>query len=275
MQHTLAHLPFVELPIRAAGSGTLPTFLAQAAVEHGPIFRSVVPAGREAGRDIVFMVGPEANRFVLHTHREHFSHDLGWTPVIGAHVGQGLLNMDDPAHACHRKLWNPAFMAGPLEAYLPAIRRIIVERTATWGEHGVVDLYEEARAITFDVAATVLGGLPTGAMLHRLRALFHELFHGYDRRRESANAFQQRRGRARQELDALLLPLIAARRQSPPEAQPRDVLGVLAHARDEQGELLTDEQVLAHINILLVAGHETTTTLGTWALYLLAIHPEH
>ena len=32
--------------------------------------------------------------------------------------------------------------------------------------------------------------------------------------------------------------------------------------------------MLAHVNILLVAGHETTTTLGAWVLYLLARHPE-
>jgi len=29
------------------------------------------------------------------------------------------------------------------------------------------------------------------------------------------------------------------------------------------------------VNILLVAGHETTTTLGAWLLYLLATHPEY
>lgn len=147
----LAGLPAVELPRRAAADGSLPLFLAQAALAHGPIFRALIPAGRDAGREVVFMAGPAANRFVLHTHREHFSHDQGWTPVLGAAVGQGLLNED----------------------------------------------------------------------------------------------------------------------------QPRDVLGMIVHARDEQGLTLTDEQVVAHLNILLVAGHETTTTFSTWALYLLALLPEH
>ena len=45
---------------------------------------------------------------------------------------------------------------------------------------------------------------------------------------------------------------------------------MLVRARDEAGHSLSDEQLLAHVNILLVAGHETTTTLGAWVLYLLA-----
>jgi cytochrome P450 len=235
----------------------------------------MMPAGRDAGREVVFLVGPDANRFVLHTHKRHFSHDQGWTPVLGGAVGQGLLNMDDPAHAHHRKLWNPAFTSACMDAYLPAMHRIIVQRTRAWADAGEVNLYEEARWLTFDIAATVLAGFEAGAPLNRARELFYLTFHGYDRLRESRRAFQKRKRAARLELDELLLALIAARRRIAPEQQPRDVLGMIVHAADEQGLVLTDAQVMAHLNILLVAGHETTTTFGTWALYLLAMLPEH
>jgi cytochrome P450 len=49
---------------------------------------------------------------------------------------------------------------------------------------------------------------------------------------------------------------------------------MMVHAPDDDGESLTDAQILAHLNILLVAGHETTTTLSAWALYNLATRPE-
>ena len=52
------------------------------------------------------------------------------------------------------------------------------------------------------------------------------------------------------------------------------MLGMIVHARDEQGNALSDEQILAHLNILLAAGHETTTTLSSWVLYLMATQPE-
>ena len=40
-------------------------------------------------------------------------------------------------------------------------------------------------------------------------------------------------------------------------------------------QTLSDEEVLAHLYILLVAGHETTTTLAAWTLYLLATQPTY
>ena len=85
----------------------------------------------------------------------------------------------------------------------------------------------------------------------------------------------QRQLQIRDELQRMLLALIDARRRAAPSEQPGDVLGMLVRARDEQGQPLTDEQLLAHVNILLVAGHETTTTLGAWLLYLLATHAEY
>ena len=48
---------------------------------------------------------------------------------------------------------------------------------------------------------------------------------------------------------------------------------MIVHARDGQRNALSDEQVLAHLDILLVAGPETTTTLSAWVLYLLAPPP--
>ncbi len=274
MRESLSHLPLVELPVRAAGAGTLSTFLAHAALDHGPIFRSIVPVGRDAGRDVVFMLGPAANRFVLHTHRTHFSHHQGWTPVIGPSVGQGLLNMDDPMYSFHRRLWNPAFAGASLTTYVPVIQRIVRERVGTWAERGEVDVYDEARRITFDIAACALAGYAPGPELDRLRDLFHLMFHGFERRKETRGAFQRRKLAARAESDALMLPTIAARRTASEAGQIRDVLGMIVNAHDEQGRALTDEQIVAHINILLVAGHETTTTLGTWALYLLTCWPE-
>src|SRR3954451_8872480 len=149
MSKTPAALPVVEFTGEDIMSGQFVVRQAQAAVEHGPIYLWPIRDGYDAG-EYVFMVGPEANRFVLHTHRAHFSHAQGWTPLLGPSFGQGLLNMDDPEHARHRKMWNPAFAGAAIESYLPLLHQVIVERTRTWPARGEVDVYEEAREITFD-----------------------------------------------------------------------------------------------------------------------------
>lgn len=253
----------------------LPARLAAAAVTHGPIFAT--PANPEiwgddptGPRHIVFMVGPEANQFILHTHRDHFSHDLGWTPLVGPLIGKGLLNMDGDEHARHRRLMNPAFTVAYMARYLPIMQRVIATRTADWAARGEVDLYDEARKITFDVAAEALVGIPTGPQVDHLRDLFYDLFHGYDEARETWEEYALRMVMSQRELNLTLLGEIARRRQSPTD----DILGFMVQAHDEDGRELSDEQLLGHVNILLVAGHETTTTLSAWLLYELARHPE-
>jgi cytochrome P450 len=273
MSKGMAELPAVSFSGDDIMSGRFPSLQARMALEHGPIYKWVIDSGPDVG-EYIFMVGPEANRFVLHSGREHFSHDLGWTPIIGDSLGKGLLNMDDPEHARHRKMWNPAFTSAYMETYLPVIQRVIAERTQHWPALDAVDVYAEAREITFDAAAAALAGFRTGAEVDQLRELFYTLLHGFDPTEDTWDAFMQQMLRTRGELGAMLLALIAARRRLPEGEQPRDVVGMIVRARDEQGQALSDEQLLAHLNILLVAGHETTTTLGAWVLYLLATQPE-
>ena len=273
-----SRLPRVSIPDQVWSTGSLAQFMAQLAVEHGPIFSFVPQAGALAGQAAVYLVGPEANRFVLLSGRQHFSHDLGWTPVVGESFGHGLLNMDPPEHTRHRGLMNPAFTASFMAGYLPLMERVIAQRTADWAERGEIDLVSEAREITFDVAAAALVGAQAGPQVDWLRERFYILLHGPNPESyQDWDQAMQQVIQVRQELQGALLELIGARRvaTSNSHTSQEDVLGLLVRARDDAGQALSDEQLLAHVNILLVAGHETTTTLGAWLLYLLGEQPEY
>jgi cytochrome P450 len=251
----------------------LPTLLAQAAQTYGPVVRRPTP---EPMRDrlgdwLIYLIGPEANRFVLQTHRDHFSHELGWTPALTPIMDKGLLNTDDPDHAWQRKMMNPAFAQAYMSMYLPLMQRIVEDRTGDWAERGEVDLYTESRRITFDVAAEALVGFQSGGEVDRIRELFFQLLHGDPGLTETYEEFVSRIMTARAELDERLLRLIAQRRRSP----TNDILGLLVSARGEEGRAFTDRELLGQVHILLVAGHETTTTMNAWLLYLLAGHPDY
>jgi cytochrome P450 len=259
-------------------SGALPEKMAREAEELGPLIRWPLQSGPGAGGEIVFLMGAEANKLVFHTQREAFSHDVGWTPIIGDLMGTGLLNQDNPAWARSRKMWNPAFTTAYMETYLPLIQRVVAEHTDTWAERGQVDIYQEARQITFHVAATALAGIDRPSEVEHLQNLFYDLLPRVGPFMGNADAYaeyERREEAARDELDVMLLRLIAERRAAPESASVRDVLGFIVHARDDEGKSLSDEEVLGHLYILLVAGHETTTTLAAWTLYLLATQPRY
>ena len=117
--------PFKEIPEITLPSD-YPTrvgpFLAEMYLRHGPIFRT-----NNFGLDIVYMVGPEANRFVLQSDRLKFSHHQGWGNLFGVLdiFGDGLLTMDGPEHDAHRRIMNPAFTISYMDRYVPLMNRII------------------------------------------------------------------------------------------------------------------------------------------------------
>ncbi len=265
-------VPIVELPNGYVTE--MPTFHARMALEHGPIFRRELPpaAHKALGRWLVCLIGPEANRCVMHEQRDHFSHETGWTWQFGPLFERGLLNMDEPEHGHDRRIMSPAFTTAYMNRYLSIMQRVIEERTRDWGERGQVDLHREARRITFDVVAEALLGFDTGAEVDRLRELFYYLTHAEgDPRDLSREQLIRNVKMVRRELDARLLRRIAMRRTEPTD----DLLGMLASVRNQDGEPFTDGQLLGHVHILFTAGHETTTTLAAWTLYLLSTHPAY
>lgn len=72
--------------------------------------------------------------------------------------------------------------------------------------------------------------------------------------------------RNRTEVDRLIYDEITERRNRPDPSR-NDILTLLLSARDETGEGLTDSELRDELMTLLVAGHETTATALTWALY--------
>lgn len=250
-------IPYVALPSNYPNN--LGPFLTSMYEQHGAVFRTTY-----LGRDLVFLVGPEANRFVLLSDRSKFSYHEGWGRLFGVVdvYGNGLLTMDGAEHGRHRQMMNPAFAISYMDRYLPLMNRIIRQRIATWAAVGEIDIYQEARKVTFDVAAEALAGFKAGPQVDHFRTLFvHLLMQG----------MRARISQLKYEVSRLLQMKIQERREHPTD----DALGLLVQARDEQGNPLGDEQIIAHINILLVAGHETSTSLSTWLLYLLSQHPDY
>jgi cytochrome P450 family 110 len=78
--------------------------------------------------------------------------------------------------------------------------------------------------------------------------------------------------RVRQQIDQLIYDEIADPR-SHPDASRSDILTLLMSARDEAGEALTDAELRDELMTLLSAGHETTATALTWALYWIHKFP--
>lgn len=268
---SLEELPEIHLaPEYALHPGRV---IAQARKEHGPIFRTTDYTGERR----IFVVGPEANRTVMTAHHACFSNREGWsrTDTVVETLGPGLIFLDGLEHERLRAAAAPAFSPIAVASYVPTMNRIIADRVADWRDGTVIDLYEETYRMTFEIAAVLLIGLERGPTIERLSSLFHQLVTLNVPDLEAAGSkpgsAASRRRELKSELCDLLRPSIARQRREGSES----ALARLARSRDDEGRQPNDEELLAHANGFLLAGHITTSSLCAFLMHRLARDEHH
>jgi cytochrome P450 len=175
--------------------------------------------------------------------------------------GRSMLDRDPPDHTRLRKLVSQAFTPRTVERLTPVVQGLVDEALDRIDDEGSVDLLDAlAFPLPFTVISVMLGMPDTDTT--RLRELSHTIVRSLepvpdvDTVREIVAA--------EIELIQLASDAIAWKRANPAD----DLLTALINAEDS-GDVLSDEELVAQVILLYVAGHETTVNLignGTLAL---------
>jgi cytochrome P450 len=175
----------------------------------------------------------------------------------------GHTNRDD--HVRMQRVIKRYFSPNTVEALRPRVQEITDELIDAFCERGECEVVSElARPLPARVIADMLGVpdkdrdlLPSWS--RAISAVFRPL--------DLPSLLQSQQSIA--EMSEYLRPIVAARRQEPRD----DIISVLITAQ-EQGTVLSEEEILANCVLLLFAGHETTVGLISKGLYLLLTHPD-
>ncbi len=208
------------------------------------------------------------SRFSADRMRAPLIHEnLDRLPPFVRQTAQGLrtmLVMDPPDHTRVRKLVNKAFTPKRIAALRGRIEEIVdvqLDQLAEMAKSGSADLIPDLAEPLPAIVIAELLGVP--AEDHRqFRQWSSKLIAGL-----ASPKLEDRvaSGEAGQQILAYLSDIIAARRREPRD----DLISAMIHAQEES-DALSDEELLATSNLLLLAGHETTTNLiGNGVLALL------
>jgi len=236
----------------------------------GPIFRFDL-----MGMRMVALIGPEANRLIMVTQRERFSHALGYAFVRKV-LGDGLLFQDGEVHRRNRTLMTPAFHQRGVQQYFEIMSACAAAHLARWARAGRGSMYERFRHLTFDIMARLVLGVSATVDIGSLGQLNDQLAKGtvaFLRIGSTWTTFGKGL-RARDALRAYLRDLIRSRRAAAGSAPGTDALGLLMAARDESGAALSEDELLEQAVILMFAGHETTTSMLTSFMLALREHSD-
>jgi cytochrome P450 len=182
----------------------------------------------------------------------------------GPSFSRHMLNVDPPDHTRLRRLVARAFLPSRVAALEPAIRAAaegLVDQMASQGPDAVVDLVESyARPLPFQVIGDLLG-IPRhqrGA-LHRAFQVLLSAWTGEPPAPVVA---------ASDSIVTSLGELVDAKHGDPAD----DLVSVLVTAGDD--DRLTRQELLSSLFQLIVAGHDTTTSLIGNGVAALLDHPD-
>ncbi|MEW2297028.1 cytochrome P450 [Streptomyces sp. NPDC006743] len=207
------------------------------------------------------------------TYQHRFTHeDFGRTPPPPEHEpfhvlnDHGMLDLEPPDHTRIRRLVSKAFTPRTVERLKPYVHRLANELVAALVARGGGDLLADvAEPLPVAVIAEMLG-IPEQDR-DRLRPWSADICGMYELNPPQETAAKA--VRASVEFSQYLRELIAVRRAEPGE----DLISGLIAAHDE-GDRLTEQEMISTAVLLLNAGHEATvnaTANGWWALFR---HPE-
>jgi cytochrome P450 RapN len=182
------------------------------------------------------------------------------TPQI--QTSASILSMDPPEHTRLRKITAKAFTARRIGELRPRTQEII---------DGLIDEMVAGGAPA-DLSAAVAWPLPITVICEMLGVPYadREQFRAWtDQVMALTEDTPDTIMGARDSLNEYLAGLVAERRANPTE----DLLGVLVAARDE-GERLSEEELVTFGVTLLVAGHETTANHTGNMVYTLLSQPD-
>lgn len=170
-----------------------------------------------------------------------------------------LLACDPPEHTRLRRMLAPAFSAGRLRAMLPAVRQIVGERLDALERSGPpADLMTELALPLPSLVLHELLGVPHAdreELARRAGLMLAEPAAG--------DQWVQTQARWRQYLAALVV-----------RARTDPGTGLLSTLVQQHGQDVTTEELVGMIDLVVLAGHETTAHMLGMAVCALLHHPD-
>jgi cytochrome P450 len=248
-------------------------FLTRAVRDHGDVVRL-----RLGNLTTYVLVNPEHIEYVLRTHADNFVKDKLTRWLIPL-VGEGLLTSEGELWRRQRRLAQPAFQRQQIERYAAVMVQHTERMLATWHSGEIRDVHEAMMRLTLGIVAKTLFDTDVaaeaeavGESLDIVTRYFMSPMRWFGIRERLPLPSTLRYRHAIRRIDDLIYGIIRGRRQSGHD--PGDLLARLLAARDEDGSAMSDKQLRDEAVTLILAGHETTALVLTYAFNLLARTPE-
>ncbi len=200
-------------------------------------------------------------------------------------LGNGLLTSEEPLHMRQRRMAAPAFHRARIAAYGDVIANYATQMADRW-QTGPLDIHPEMLLLALRIVGKCLFDTDAQSEVKKISAAVDAfmgflplVFLPFSKQIEKLPFGPMeniRKGGV--DLDRIIYGMIAERRKSPGDRG--DLLSMLLDATDTEDNTgglssqMTDQQVRDECLTVMLAGHETTANGLSFALWMMAKHPE-
>ena len=206
-------------------------------------------------------------------------------------AGDGLFTArsDEPNWGKAHRILLPAFGQRAMKGYFPMMLEVAQRLATRWEARGPdadIEVADDMTRLTLDTISLAGFGYRFDSFardelhpfLNAMTRVLGEVMQRLTRLPIQNRLMKSSLERMDQDIavmHTLVDEVIRARRDSPSTLPQRDLLDLMLQARDPiTDEPLDNENIRSQVITFLIAGHETTSGLLTFALYLLMRHPE-
>lgn len=220
----------------------------------------------------VYVYSADANRMVLQDSDGIFSARRGYWPLMSQLFAEGLLLKDGTDHKLNRRIMQKSFQREAMNEYVNLMLPRIKQTIERWPTDKAMKFYPSLKALTLTLACTVFAGSKGQKESAILGKNFDVLLSGTSALvKKRIPGFQFWRSmRSRKILEQYFRLKVSEQRAS----QDHDLFSRLCQSTSDDGEKLSDDEIINHMIFLLFAAHETTTTAVTTLMAELARNQE-
>jgi len=240
----------------------------------------------QQGDVIGFHIGPvpmllfnkaEHAQHVLVEHADEFSKGKLMHKAVG---NNGLFVSEGEFHRRQRTLMAPCFQPRHIASYADTIVLYAEHILQEWEDGAAIDINHAMVRFTMSIIGKVLfdtdflsetdelGAAINTGLAHAVRTLTSP----FTLPLTIPTSYNRRVRQAIHVVEARLRQMIEERLTHPGERN--DLLSLLLRARDDEGQPMSEQQLIDECLTLFTAGHETTAAALAWTWYLLCEHPE-
>ncbi|KAL5544344.1 hypothetical protein UlMin_008128 [Ulmus minor] len=222
------------------------------------------------GSPSIIACSPKVNKFVFQREDDFI---LQW-PNVDIVGSTSLVTVHGKSHARLRNfVTNAINRPEALRRIAQLVQPRMVAALQSWSQKGTIKAYNETKKVTFENIGKLFASLKPGPLLDTIDILFQGLVSGI--RAQPFNipgsAYHHAR-QCRKKLETIFRAELEKKKMEK-SGEKNDLMDGLMQIEDDEGNKLSDEEVLDNIVSLVVAGYESTSLATTWAIYNLSKYP--